>query len=556
MTITASKPFSFERIAFAAIAAFTLAPVFLHTWWQLISLAIGGTGDPYKLTLASLVVTAGSIVAYIVFNKQKLLSSVILSSLIGLGIALLLGKNFLSILSMALVFFFLSLFISTLITWLIARLPLDLEGSAKQHKIRTAVFILLAVFTIGQTARVSTFMGDAKRADLSVFPFISFLDTHSCLTAYVHALKLAETDVENLYDVVHWPTDKEQYTGSAKELVKTGPYAPFFLDAYVYPPQFLLLPTIILALSDNFFVQRAIWFGFSALCLMIGFWIVANWVGEKNKGSALLLIPLLWSNSVILSVLQIGNIHHVIIVIVILAMIAFEQKKPVLGGALLAFSIVSKVSPGIFGIILLVQRRWRDAASTFTFGIIFTMLSIMFFGTQSLESFLIYELPRLRSGEAMGWLVNPHEILTNYSLFSLPFKLLLIGFQFDDVWGIARTLGNLYTLFILGLTVFIALQPQRDRYQKICLWLSVLTLATLQSPFAPGYVTMPLFWMLTLMANKIKNATGVVALVFIWIALSLYPPLATGSMAVIIGLFQQIVIFGFIAFILFPKPLI
>jgi hypothetical protein len=551
MTIPSSK--SVERLSFAALAALTLAPIFFQAEWLVLASALGAQGDALSLTVAALIVASAAIFAHYFFNPRGLLPSVGVASLVGLGLAAFLGQDVQSKLTMALALLILAGGVSLLITGLVARLPADLDGAAQYHKIQAALFVGLAVFTIWQTARLSTFMGDANQPEQSVIPDIVFFVNHSCLTAYVEALRLAQAGVANLYDVAHWPDEVQIAEGRANVIPTSGPYAPFYLDGYLYPPQFLLLPAALLSFTDNFLVQRAIWFGFSGLWLALGFGLTALWVSDKGQRSALWLIPLLWSCMLVLVTLQIGNIHHVVMVMAVLGMIAFERKQPALGGALLAFAIVAKISPIFLGVVLLVQRRWRDAAWTFAFGLIFTVASGLVFGLQPLQSFLLYELPRLLSGEAMRWAFNDLlNIIINGAPFSIPFKLAALGVPFANVFAAARYTNAGYTLLLLGLTVFFSLAP-RTRSQKLYLWLGVLTLAALQSPFAPGYVIMPVFWIITLLAADVKNAAGVIALGLVWIALTV-PVSVTDTSGVVIGLFQQAVLFGVLLFALWRKP--
>lgn len=541
---------SIERLSLATLAALVLAPIVVQVSWPLVVYGLGAQGDAFGLSLAALGVAGAASLAYKAFNQQNFWYSSGVAALVGLGLAWLLGKNFQSTLIIALILVVLAGLVAGLLTWLVARLPLDLDGAAQQHKIRAALFSVLAVFTIWQTTSLSTFMGDAARVELSTLPSIPFIVNHSCLTAYVQALKLAKAGEKNLYAAGLWPDETVITAGRGTVRDTTGPYAPFYLDAYMYPPQFLLLPAAVLGLSDNFNVQRALWFGFSGVWLVMGFGLVALAVGAPGNRRALWLIPLLWSSLGVLATLQIGNAHHVVMVMAILAMLAFERQQPILGGALLAFAILAKISPLFFGVILLVQRRWREVAWTFAFGVIFTALTALAFGPHPLQSFLVYQLPRLSSGAAMSWAFStgPDNLIANFSPFSIPFKLAALGLAVVDVLSVARLTNTLYTLFILGLTVFLSLQ-KRVGPPQFYFWLGILILSSLQSPFAPTYVVMPVFWLLTLLATEIKNRAGVIAFGMVWVLLAL--PITTNNAAAFMAsLLQQGLVFGVLIFAL------
>lgn len=320
----------------------------------------------------------------------------------------------------------------------------------------------------------------------------------------------------------------------------------------MYPPQFLLLPNAVLCVSDDFLVQRALWYGMMGGFLALCFWIVALWAGEKGKWHTLLLIPVLWSSLITLITLQIGNVHHVVMAMAVLSMVAFQVKKPVWGGALLAFAILSKISPGILVIILLVQRRWRDLAWTMAFGMIYTLLTVLVFGLDPVLSFLHYQLPRIASGDTMRWFADLElNILVNSSPFGIPFKLSLLGVPFEDVWASARLVNTLFTLCIVGLSAWAA-RKNKDRMQLLSMWLGVLTLSSLQSPFAPGYVVMPVIWLLTVLAAEVRSSKALVvfAIVFFLIA---FPIPITGAAGAVYSLFQQVLVLGVIVFGLFYR---
>jgi hypothetical protein len=126
-------------------------------------------------------------------------------------------------------------------------------------------------------------------------------------------------------------------------------------------------------LQGDFPAQRALWFGINGLLLAVGLWILARWLDGDGPGShrVLLLAPVFLGSLPVLGTLQIGNFQIAVVMLSILAMVAFHQDRNVIGGALLAFAILSKISPGIFGVYLLSQRRFRSAAWTAGFGVFF-----------------------------------------------------------------------------------------------------------------------------------------------------------------------------------------
>jgi hypothetical protein len=546
---------SIERIGFAAMAALVLAPILVQAIWALVSLMGRFPVDAYALSLGAVAVTGAAVAGLVVLQRRSILLRMLVAVGLGMVVGLLVGWEMEGKIVVALVLGGLGAGMSGFVPWFARRLPVDMDGAAKNSKVKAVLLVLLSLLSIFQTTKLSAFMGDAQRMELSMIPEMAFLKNHSCFTSYVHAVKLAQAGEKNLYDQRLWPDELALSKKREVALNDSGPYAPFFLDNYMYPPQFLLLPGAITAVSSDFMVQRALWFSFCALFLAVGFWIVAKWVSTEGRRHAIWLIPLLWSSMVVLVTLQVGNVHHVVMVMAVLAMVAFEGKQPALGGGLLAFSIIAKISPGILVIVLLVQRRWRDLGWTLGFGVLFTLLGILFFGVAPVESFLTYQLPRIASGESMKWFSSlTTNVVINTGPFSIPFKLAALGMPIEDPWAVAGPLNKVYTLLIVVLAVILGRQ-QRDRRQSLYLWVSLLMLSSLQSPFSPGYVMMPMLWLLTLLAAEVKSVKGTVAWAVVWMFLAFPVPLPDGP-ALVMSLVQQGLMYGVIVWALMRKMVV
>ena len=545
-------PRSLERIAFVAMATLTLAPILVQALWAVAIALTGQHCDALGLSLAALLVTTSSVTVQAIGKRRSFWTSFLVAAGLGMGLGLLMGDGGPNRLALGLTLLILGGGISLVVAALVRRMPLDVDGLARIHKVKAGLLILLSLFSIFQTTKLSAFMGDAKRMELSMIPQLNFLKNHSCFSSYYHALQLAQAGEPNLYDSKHWPDELELSTKREVSLNDSGPYAPFYLDNYMYPPQFLLLTGALSCVSKDFLVQRTLWFAFCGLFLALGFWIVAQWVGVQGKRHALWLIPLLWSAMVTLVTLQVGNVHHVVMVMAVLAMVAFELKKGAWGGALLAFSILAKISPGILVIVLLAQGRWRDLGWTLAFGVLYTLLTLVIFGVEPIESFLSYQLPRILSGESVQWFSNlPSNVVTNTGPFGIPFKLSALGLSIDNAWAVGRIVNTCYTLLIVVGTVVLSRQS-RNRRQSLYLWIAVLMLSSLQSPFSPGYVVMPVLWLLTLLACEVKTGKGVLAFVLVWIAIAFPAPLPAG-IDLVVSLLQQGLVFGVIVYAVLRK---
>jgi hypothetical protein len=89
----------------------------------------------------------------------------------------------------------------------------------------------------------------------------------------------------------------------------------------------------------------------------------------------MLLSPLVLFSMHTLSGLQKGNIQLTVIALSMLAMVCFERRRWAAGGALLAFTTVSKLFPGLLVLYLLARRQWR--ALTAAMGIAYALATLL-----------------------------------------------------------------------------------------------------------------------------------------------------------------------------------
>ena len=174
-----------------------------------------------------------------------------------------------------------------------------------------------------------------------------------------------------------------------------------------------------------------------------------------------------------------------------------RTKRRALGGALLAFVTVAKLYPGLLVLYLLFRRDWRGVMWTAAFAVAFVALTIVDVGWQPFAAFRDH-FSGLLSGEAFPAFRNPSAMAANLSIPGIVFKLTLLGFG-DMGFGAARVVGTVYMVVAIAATGILALRAPRDGAGPI-IWLTVLLLATLRSPFLPWtYGTFPALWLLTLL---------------------------------------------------------
>lgn len=544
-----------ERLALAGAWLLILAPVVAHGLWRPLLLGLGAVGDAGWISLAALVVAVVVVAGHAVWPARTQLrwASACTTAMLA---ACLVGGSLLGIAAAAGALIAVALLAGFALPVAIRSIPTELEGLARRRRAATIALTVVMLAAVVQTTRLSIFMGDPERTDAAT-KLDPRYDHHACMTAYVQAAKLADARVDNLYDASWWPSISHSPAGEAQ----AASYAPFELDAYAYPPPFLLLPRLLLVAGDDFSAQRAAWFGLDAVWVAFGLWWLGSWIGQTNPKAgvrALAFAPVIWLLPHVSITLQVGNAHLAVTVMAMVGMIAFDRGRPALGGALLAFAILSKISPGLLGVVLLAQRRWRDALWTAGFGLGWTLLALLVFGPAPFEAFVIYQLPRLDSGAALEFFTtNDFDLAANMAPFGVPFKLEKLGFVVGDAWAIAAKIGLVFTVLVFVLT---ALGGYRfscvglgDRRVQAGLWLAVLTLGALRSPFAPPYVSFSALWLLSLWVAEVGRVREAVALAVVFVLMLGPPPVSVPAM-VILSLISQATLLALLAwFLLRPK---
>jgi hypothetical protein len=489
---------SLERLAFALVCFVGLGPVLAVALWRPLVAALGS--DPSGLApwvVVGALITASASVALVAWglrrDRQLVAGGVACTLALGLGVGVAGAAGGLGLLSIA-----------AACLWLAPRmleaLPAFLDGSARRHPVGALLWVVACLACMFVTARMSVFMGDPAFLRYAMLGSGSGLQHHLCFTAYVHAAELIRAGVDNVYDLSLVPSEGLPETAAHM--------APFDLDRYGYPPQFLLVPLALTAVVEDFLAQRALWFGLNGVLFAWTLWKLAAWVGPRQGRVALVATPLLWTLAA--ATFQVGNVQHAVLAVSVLAMIAFEEQRERFGGALLATATLAKIAPGILGVVLLVARRWRAAAWTVAFAVLITAASLLVMGWGPFAAFFDYHLPRISSGEAYDFLDdNRREIFNNLAAFGIPFKLEASGVEID-AWAVAPAFGNALTVIAFVMAATVGFRVWRggqslERRALASMWLAVLTLGALRSPMAPPYVNMGVFWAMTLVAAELRG---------------------------------------------------
>jgi len=381
-----------------------------------------------------------------------------------------------------------------------------------------AVSLVAMGVALFQLSRLTVFLISPTQVGFSFIPASQWEVRHACTTAYYVAARAAGERVSVYEDSLYTAPDDDP-----TKIRKPRKLESFNIDVYEYPPPFLLLPRALEPLAPEFLSFRKLWYGVCGIMLLLATLVVPKMLGPVPGTRALLLSPLVWAALPTFSLLQKGNVQGFIIAISMLAMVLFHRGRGAMGGALLAFATLSKLFPGMLAVYLLAKRQWAALAWTCVFSVVLIGGSVLLFGPGMYHSFFDH-LPRLLSGEAFPAFRNPSAIAMNFSIPTFLFKLKLFGMTGID-FSMTRVIGWIYTAVVVLVAVFAARRARRSDLEPV-VWLGILILATLRSPFIPqAYAAVPVLWLLTLMgAIRTPKPRMLAGMVVAWVALNVYVP--------------------------------
>jgi hypothetical protein len=392
------------------------------------------------------------------------------------------------------------------------RLPESVSWPMPGRPVLLALWMVLVAAALTPNVRLAVFMHDAARADLSVLPARDFFRTHACLSAYTEASRLAPSG-QNIYD-------PRAYEG--RKLGRLD------VDIFQYPPAFLLLGGTLRAASTDFMVTRASWFGLQTLALLAAALALALWIGGRPGAAAAWLIPVVLLSINTLITLQLGNFQVSAFAWSVGAMLMASLGWPIAAGAILGFCAAGKLFPGVLALYLAASRRWRPMLATAAWMLVWLLVAIAWYGMKPQWDFVLYQLPRIQSGEAFFWMDAPDAAAINNSIYGLVVRLRWLGVPLMT-HAIGNTIASAYGAGVLALAVWAgwttrcaARATPRARGAEAVVWLALLNLGSLRSPFVPdAYAYIGTIWLGTLLfARRERPGAGPAVLaVLLWVAL-------------------------------------
>jgi hypothetical protein len=206
--------------------------------------------------------------------------------------------------------------IAAFVAWFFWRrpiIPLDEGASSRALNVISGLATIAALFLL---VRVCIFIINPAQVGCAISPSrgLGLVSNHSCLSAYYVAARSAAT-VPNVYayELYAFPAE------SPTSLRKPRSIESFNIDAYEYPPPFLLLPRALAIVAPDFLRFRMIWFALNGAVILIGILTVVRMLGPVAGTRALLLSPLVLASDLVIGTLQVGNLQAMIFFLAIIA---------------------------------------------------------------------------------------------------------------------------------------------------------------------------------------------------------------------------------------------
>src|SRR6187402_2984730 len=157
------------------------------------------------------------------------------------------------------------------------------------------------VVTLVELARLAVFMIDPAQVAWSIQPGNTWRVRHSCVSAYWVACQEVD-DGGDVYRLQRYEPPRDA-AGRRQRIVMEG----FVLDAYEYPPPFLVLPRLLAHEAPTFLRFRTLWFAVQLVAVAAGIVVVARRIGGATGAIALTLSGFILAPYGVMSTLQIGN---------------------------------------------------------------------------------------------------------------------------------------------------------------------------------------------------------------------------------------------------------
>ena len=441
--------------------------------------------------------------------------------------------------------------------------PTSLAHAGNGQRLLFALFLLLSAAAGYRLAHLSVYMLDAENKDFVLNPAgrqlpdqdinQPFFLKHNCFTGSVVAAHLASEGFENIYSRNSYrnaeePTPIHQTIGDV-----------LTIDQYQYPPPFLVLPKALMAFGHDYFQIRTFWFAINVVAFCVTAIAYTHFLGGPKFSAYWLSAPLVLLATTTLSAIEIGNAHFLVITMSLLGVLLLEQRRHVIGGALLGYCVVGKVFPGVLLAYLVFARRWKAVFATGLAMIAYVLITFALFGIKPFSAFFEHQLPKLASGEAFSFAFESmRPLMSNLSVMGLPYRLDKLGLLGGlDPATSAKVVVWVYTL-ILGAAIAIAGSRTArvsgagqdvqtagpNRRHLVLVWFALLALGQMRNPFLPWvYGNAINLWLISLLLAMTGGSIArIVPLLLIWMLCFFVVPLPFGPPTIAFDLTYALVV--------------
>jgi hypothetical protein len=177
-------------------------------------------------------------------------------------------------------------------------------------------------------------------------------------------------------------------------------------------------------------------------------------------------------------------------------------------------SLVAKIFPAILLLYLGLRRKWKEIGWILGFAVVLILLSFAVVGFQPFKSFIEYEIPRLLSGKAFSRpFSRSFAVAANMAPFGLPVKISWLGIG-GIPFGAGRIISALFFLGVIVLAVRAGSRKPNSITEEVSVWISLLCLGSLISPFAPlSYVLVSLIMLVCINSELFNLFSTIIILV-------------------------------------------
>lgn len=245
---------------------------------------------------------------------------------------------------------------------------------------------------------------------------------------------------------------------------------------YGYPPIVALLLQPLLSISPD--AAALVWFGVNTVLLVIGIGLLIKQsnLWDYRMRVALLLLPMLFIP--VLMNLYVGQLNILMLVLIVLAYLAFVRKHPCVCGVLLAFVTWLKIWPLALIGYFFWKREWKVVLGGVVGLILVGLLTLTIGGTKPIVDFVLLRLPdRIYSPQPS----LEHLTLSIPGLFAKMFTASPHFYPLVENPSLAHWGSRIATLLLVTATVVLCSWPirLRDREQLGTEFMLVLVAALL-----------------------------------------------------------------------------